>query len=88
MANEVLAIRGHQQHAVMAAYHALEIDRVLGHAGSIFEVAVVERERKICQRQSGHADRAAHQFVDRCGGKPRIQRAGSKRARYDEDFQR
>jgi len=50
----------------MGADHAFEIDRVLRHAGFRLQVAVIDRQRKVRQRDAGDFGARLRQFMRHC----------------------
>jgi hypothetical protein len=69
----------------MRHHHALELDRVLGRAGCGFHVAVIDRHRKILQRDMRDVGAGERQFLGRERGKARIERAGADRSGENEN---
>ena len=47
---------------MMRADHALEIDRVLRHAGFGLQIAVIDRQRKIAERDAGDFGAGLREF--------------------------
>jgi hypothetical protein len=70
------------------AHHALQVDSILRHAGLGLQVAVIDRQRKISERDARHSRAGLDQLVRSGRGQLRIERAGSQRSRDHEDFQR
>ena len=83
-----IIFRRHDQDAVMRTDHALEIDRVLRHARFGLQIAVIDRQRKVAERNAGDFHAGLGEFIGRRRRKPGIVRAGAKRAGDHEDFQR
>ena len=48
-----IVLRRHDQHTVMGRHHALQVDRMLRHARLRLQVAVIERQRIIGERDPG-----------------------------------
>ena len=77
----------HDQHAMMGAHHALEIDRVLRHAGFGLQVAVIDRQRVVGERDARDVGAGLRELIGCDRGQLRIMRAGPQRAGDDQDFQ-
>ena len=60
---------------MMRADHALQIDRVLRHAGLGLQVAVIDRQRKISERDPGDFGAFLRQRMRGDGRQLRIERA-------------
>ena len=73
---------------MMGADHALEIDCVLRHARFAVQIAIIDRQRKVAERNAGDFHAGLDELIGCRRGKPHIERAGAKRAGDHEDFQR
>ena len=72
---------------MMGAHHALEIDRVLRHTGFGLQIAVIDRQREIAERNARHVDARLREFVGRRHRELGIMRACAQRAGDDQDSQ-
>ena len=81
-----VVFRAGDEDAVMRHDHLLELERVGRRAGLGFEIAVVERQRIVGERNAGDVGVGQRQLLGRQRGKPRVVRAGADRAGEDEDF--
>src|SRR4051794_33698002 len=70
----------------MAADHALEMDRVFRHPRPGLQVAVINRQRKIAERDARDVDARADELLRGRRRQLDIERAGADRAGDDEDL--